>query len=67
MNAVAECETCGKPLEYRGMGRPRKFCSEGCRTAARNRRRSVVPRYVFDAEAKRSVQNPSPRPKSKVR
>ena len=62
-----KCETCGNPLEYRGMGRPPKFCGEGCYAVARSRRRRRVPRYVYDAELKRTVPNPDPRPKSKVR
>jgi hypothetical protein len=64
---MAKCETCGKPLPYRGMGRPRKFCGEGCYAVAHNRRRLRVPRYVYDAELRRTVPNPDPRPKSKVR
>jgi hypothetical protein len=35
--------------------------------AAHNRRRRRVPRFVFDAELRRTVPNPDPRPKSKVR
>ena len=61
-----KCERCGKELEYRGMGRPRKFCSEGCRTAARNVRRHVVAPFVFDAELRRYVPNPDPRPKART-
>ena len=67
MSAVARCETCGKPLKYRGMGRPPKFCGEGCYAVARRWRRRRVPRYIYDAELKRAVPNPDPRPKSKVR
>ena len=67
MSAAAKCETCGKPLEYQGMGRPPKFCGEGCYAEARRWRRRRVPRCVYDAELKRTVPNPDPRPKSKVR
>ena len=64
---MAECETCGKPLEYRGMGRPPKFCDEGCYAVARRWGRRRVPRYVHDAELKQTMPNPDPRPKSTVR
>ena len=67
MGAVLKCETCGKPLEYRGMGRPPKFCDEVCYAEARRRRRRVVPRYIYDPVSKSTVPNPSARPKSKVR
>jgi hypothetical protein len=62
---VAKCETCGKTLEYRGMGRPRKFCSGGCYAVVHNQRRQRVPRYIYNAG--KWVENPDPRPKSKVR
>jgi endogenous inhibitor of DNA gyrase (YacG/DUF329 family) len=65
MNPGQKCETCGKPLEYRGIGRPRKFCGEECWSAAHNEARRVVPAYVYRDGV--NVPNPSPRPKSKVR
>jgi hypothetical protein len=34
---------------------------------ARNRRRRRVPMFVYDPELRRTVPNPDPRPKSKVR
>jgi predicted RNA-binding Zn-ribbon protein involved in translation (DUF1610 family) len=43
VRTAARCETCGKELEYRGVGRPRKFCGEGCYAVANNERRRVVP------------------------
>jgi hypothetical protein len=64
--AGAKCQTCGKPLEYQGIGRPRKFCGEGCYAVAHNRRRQVVPAYLYNAERRTYVPNPDPRPKSKV-
>jgi hypothetical protein len=67
VNPGAKCETCGKPLEYTGIGRPRKFCGEGCYGAARNMRRRRVPRFVYDPVRRATVPNPDPRPKSTVR
>jgi hypothetical protein len=67
VNLGAKCETCGKPLGYRGIGRPRKFCSDGCYRVARQTRRRVVPRFVYDHASRSTVPNPDPRPKSKVR
>jgi Sigma-70 region 2 len=64
---AGKCETCGNPLECQGAGRPRKFCGPECFRAARNRPRQVVPSYMYDAELKTYVPNPSPRSKSKVR
>ena len=51
MRTVAKCETCDNPLEYRGMGRPPKFCDEGCFAEARRWRRRRVPSYIYDAES----------------
>jgi hypothetical protein len=58
VRTVAKCETCGKPLPYRGTGRPRKFCDAGCYALARNRRRPRVPMFVYDPALKRTVPNP---------
>jgi hypothetical protein len=60
-----KCETCGKPLEYGGIGRPRKFCDGGCYAVAHNRRRQRVAPYVYDPELRRYGENPDSRPKSK--
>ena len=63
---ATRCETCGKELEYRGVGRPRKFCGPGCYAVAHNERRRVVPKYLYDPEHRTYVANPARRPKSKV-
>ena len=34
----AACERCGKPLEQLRRGRPRRYCSDGCRKAAQRGR-----------------------------
>jgi hypothetical protein len=66
VRTVAKCKTCGKPLQYGGIGRPRKFCDAGCYAVARNRRRRRVPAFVYDPELRRTVPNPDPRPKSNL-
>jgi hypothetical protein len=63
LSAGAKCETCGKRLEYRGIGRPRRFCGPDCYAVAHNeRRRRVSPFIYVDG---RIVENPDPRPKRK--
>ena len=66
MKPSRTCETCGNPVEYGGKGRPRRFCSEACYTEHRNRRRRVVPKFVY-VVGDGWVENPDRRPKSKVR
>ena len=70
------CRKCGKEN-----GRMRDGLSSWCaachREATRrwradhrekiNEARRVVPRFVYDSASRRTVPNPSPRPKSKVR
>jgi hypothetical protein len=80
---VKVCKHCGQrkePGEFRSNRRNRDGLSpcSGCHNEATRRwregnrerinaARRVVPRYVYDAELKRTVANPDPRPKSKVR
>jgi hypothetical protein len=45
-----KCGTCGKSLEYRRIGRPRKFCGSGRYAVAHNRRRRRAARYVYAPE-----------------
>ena len=63
------CRKCGEakePAEFPRSKRTRDGLSSWCRACVNGARR-VVPRYVYDAELKRTVPNPDPRPKSKVR
>jgi endogenous inhibitor of DNA gyrase (YacG/DUF329 family) len=40
--AEAECAHCGNPAGWTGRGRPRRYCSNRCKTAAyRNRKRAA--------------------------
>jgi hypothetical protein len=41
---VSTCHHCGKPLEYSGSGRRRRYCSDACKQrAARRRKRFIAP------------------------
>ena len=63
------CTRCGEakePAEFPGNKRTRDGLGSWCRACV-NEARRVVPRYVYDAGLKRTVENPDPRPKSKVR
>jgi hypothetical protein len=63
------CTRCGdakEPAEFPRNKRTRDGLSSWCRSC-HNEARRVVARYVYDAELKRTVPNPDPRPKSKVR
>ena len=45
---MAKCETCGKPLEYRGMGKAAEALRRwDCYAVARRWRRRRVPRYIY--------------------
>lgn len=37
------CEHCGHPVPHTGRGRPRRYCSQACRTAAWARRKDATP------------------------
>jgi hypothetical protein len=63
------CTRCGEAKEpslFPPNRRTRDGLSSWCRACV-NEARRVVPRYVYDAELRRTVPNPDPRPKSKVR
>lgn len=37
----ATCENCGEPAGWSGRGRPRRYCSDRCKTAAYRRRQAA--------------------------
>ena len=81
MKTCRKCGTEKKQSEFRLNRRMRDGLSSWCaachREATRrwradhrdeiNEARRVVPRFVYDPASRRTVPNPSPQPKSKVR
>jgi hypothetical protein len=62
MDVTCEGPYCDKPVRQQKTGRPRRFCSDACRKAAYNLRRSEIVWEPMDAGRAESAVTPGPPP-----
>ncbi len=57
LDPVSACEFCGAPIARAATGRPRRYCSGRCRTAANRERSTFAPAGLdpVDADAVRAL------------